>query len=212
MPRVVARVNNPKNEWMFNEMWGVDVSVSTPHLLTALVEEAVSVGSLVRLLVVRGRPGPPVRGHAGRRVAGRRARTSPSSGFPRDSTVVAILRDDHVVVPRGDTVAARRRRGPGPHLARGRSRRSSPRCSGRPASARSEPRRRNRSSSGPGQPMARNATRCGPAAGHVGRHPRARGLPADDRRCTELLGVPGQQPLARRRAHAFPCMLDRRRS
>src|SRR5262249_14493203 len=50
VPRVVARVNHPANEWLFNESWGVDVSVSTPHLLTALVEEAVSVGSLVRLL------------------------------------------------------------------------------------------------------------------------------------------------------------------
>ena len=49
VPRVVARVNNPKNEWMFNEMWGVDVSVSTPHLLSALVEEAVSIGDLVRI-------------------------------------------------------------------------------------------------------------------------------------------------------------------
>ena len=45
VPRVVARVNNPKNEWMFNEMWGVDVAVSTPHLLTALVEEAVNNGA-----------------------------------------------------------------------------------------------------------------------------------------------------------------------
>ena len=44
VPRVVARVNNPKNEWMFNETWGVDVSVSTPHLITGLVQEAVSVG------------------------------------------------------------------------------------------------------------------------------------------------------------------------
>lgn len=43
-------VNHPQNHWLFNETWGVDVSVSTPHLLTALVEEAVSVGSLVRLL------------------------------------------------------------------------------------------------------------------------------------------------------------------
>ena len=50
VPRVVARINNPANQWLFNENWGVDVSVSTPHLLTALVEEAVSVGSLVRLL------------------------------------------------------------------------------------------------------------------------------------------------------------------
>ena len=42
VPRTVARVNNPKNEWMFDEAWGVDVAVSTPRLMTALVEEAVS--------------------------------------------------------------------------------------------------------------------------------------------------------------------------
>ncbi len=102
VPRVVARVNNPKNHWMFNEMWGVDVSVSTPHLLTALVEEAVSVGSLVRLLTFEG-------GRAGL-VEVTLAASSPAVnkeivelGFPRDSTVVAILRQDHVVVPRGDT-------------------------------------------------------------------------------------------------------------
>jgi trk system potassium uptake protein TrkA len=102
VPRVVARVNNPKNQWMFNEMWGVDVSVSTPHLLTALVEEAVSVGSLVRLLSFEG-------GRAGL-VEVTLAPGSPAIdreivelGFPRDSTVVAILRQDHVVVPRGDT-------------------------------------------------------------------------------------------------------------
>ena len=54
VPRVVARVNHPKNQWLFTESWGVDVSVSTPQLLTALVEEAVSVGSLVRLLRFEG--------------------------------------------------------------------------------------------------------------------------------------------------------------
>ena len=49
VPRTVARVNHPRNEWMFNEAWGVDVSVSTPRIMSALVEEAVSVGDLVRL-------------------------------------------------------------------------------------------------------------------------------------------------------------------
>jgi trk system potassium uptake protein TrkA len=102
VPRVVARINHPKNEWMFNEMWGVDVSVSTPHLLTALVEEAVSVGTLVRLLSFEG-------GRA-RLVEVTLAADSPAAdreiaelGLPRDSTVVAIVRKDHVVVPRGDT-------------------------------------------------------------------------------------------------------------
>ncbi len=47
---MVARVNHPKNEWLYNESWGVDVAVSTPRMLTALVEEAVSVGDLVRLM------------------------------------------------------------------------------------------------------------------------------------------------------------------
>ena len=47
VPRTVARVNSPKNEWLFDETWGVDVAVSTPRIMTALVEEAVSVGSLV---------------------------------------------------------------------------------------------------------------------------------------------------------------------
>jgi trk system potassium uptake protein TrkA len=53
VPRVVARVNHPKNEWMFDESWGVDVAVSTPRMLSALVEEAVSVGDLVRLFSFR---------------------------------------------------------------------------------------------------------------------------------------------------------------
>jgi trk system potassium uptake protein len=101
VPRVVARVNHPKNHWLFNEAWGVDVSVSTPHLLTALVEEAVSVGSLVRLLqfadaqmveVTLADTSPAV----GSRLA--------SLGMPRDASVVAVVRDRHVIVPHGETV------------------------------------------------------------------------------------------------------------
>ncbi|MCL3862202.1 TrkA family potassium uptake protein [Actinotalea sp. K2] len=49
VPRTVARVNNPKNEWMFDEAWGVDVAVSTPRIMTAMVEEAVAVGDLVKI-------------------------------------------------------------------------------------------------------------------------------------------------------------------
>src|SRR5487761_2775276 len=53
VPRVVARVNHPKNEWLFDASWGVDVAVSTPRIISALVEEAVSVGDLVRLFTFR---------------------------------------------------------------------------------------------------------------------------------------------------------------
>jgi trk system potassium uptake protein TrkA len=103
VPRVIARVNHPKNEWMFNENWGVDLSVSTPHLITALVEEAVTVGRLVRILQFEG-------GQA-RLVEATLADDSPvvdralkEVDVPRDATVVAVVRDEHVVMPRGDTV------------------------------------------------------------------------------------------------------------
>ncbi|MET0894581.1 MAG: TrkA family potassium uptake protein [Acidimicrobiia bacterium] len=103
VPRVIARVNHPKNEWLFNENWGVDLSVSTPHLITALVEEAVSVGRLVRILQFEG-------GHA-RLVEVTLAEDSPvidkalkDVDVPRNATVVAIVRHEHVVMPRGDSI------------------------------------------------------------------------------------------------------------
>jgi trk system potassium uptake protein TrkA len=103
VPRVVARCNHPKNRWLFNQTWGVDVSVSTPHLLTALVEEAVSVGSLVRILQL-------AQGET-RLVEVTLAEDSPANGLslsqldmPRDATIVAVVRENRVVVPRGDTV------------------------------------------------------------------------------------------------------------
>ncbi|MFN8034567.1 MAG: TrkA family potassium uptake protein [Acidimicrobiia bacterium] len=102
VPRVIARVNHPKNHWLFNESWGVDLSVSTPHLITALVDEAVSVGRLVRLFQLEGgavrlvevtlADDTPVAGQAIRDVE-----------IPRDATFVAVVRDEHVVMARGDT-------------------------------------------------------------------------------------------------------------
>lgn len=102
VPRVIARVNHPANERLFNEAWGVDISVSTPHLLTALVEEATTVGQLVRLLQLRGgkvdlvectlTPDSPV---VGKEIS--------QLEVPRGANIVAVIRDGSVVVPRGDT-------------------------------------------------------------------------------------------------------------
>jgi trk system potassium uptake protein TrkA len=99
--RVVARVNHPKNEWLFNESWGVDVSVSSPRLLAAVVEEAVSVGDLVRLLTFR-------QGQANlveltlsddAPIVGKLVGDVP---WPVDAALVAILRDGRVIVPSPD--------------------------------------------------------------------------------------------------------------
>jgi trk system potassium uptake protein len=103
VPRVIARVNHPKNEWLFNENWGVDVAVSTPSLISALVEEAVSVGRLVRILQFEG-------GNV-RLVEVTLAEDAPvvdkairELDIPRDATIVAVVRREHVVMPRGDTI------------------------------------------------------------------------------------------------------------
>ncbi|GAA3188535.1 TrkA family potassium uptake protein [Dactylosporangium siamense] len=101
VPRVVARINRAENEWLFNEQWGVDVSVSKPRLMAALVEEAVSVGDLVRLMTFRQSEanlveitlpeGAPYVGHPVREVP-----------LPHDSALVAILRGKRVLVPTPD--------------------------------------------------------------------------------------------------------------
>lgn len=96
--RVVARVNNPANEWLFNDAWGVDVAVSTPRMLAAMVEEAVSVGDLVRLMTFRQSQAnlveitlPEETPLAGKAVS--------ELELPRDAALVTILRGDRVIVP-----------------------------------------------------------------------------------------------------------------
>ncbi|HEX5493118.1 MAG TPA: TrkA family potassium uptake protein [Mycobacteriales bacterium] len=99
--RVVARINDPRNEWLFDQAWGVDVAVSTPRVLAALVEEAVSVGDLVRLMTFQqGQanlveitlpPDAPFNGRPVRDVS-----------LPRDAALVAVLRGGRVIVPTPD--------------------------------------------------------------------------------------------------------------
>ena len=99
--RTVARVNRAENEWLFTDQWGVDVSVSKPRLMAALVEEAVTVGDLVRLMTFRQSEAnlveitlPPTAPYVGRPV-----RDVP---MPRDAALVAILRGKRVLVPTPD--------------------------------------------------------------------------------------------------------------
>ncbi|WP_028922859.1 potassium channel family protein [Pseudonocardia acaciae] len=99
--RVVARVNDPRNEWLFDENWGVDVAVSTPRMLAAVVEEAVSVGDLVRLMTLR-------QGQANL-VEVTLPETTPLAGrpvrelkLPVDAALVAVLRGGRVIVPQPD--------------------------------------------------------------------------------------------------------------
>ena len=101
VPRTVGRVNHPSNEWLFSESWGIDVSVSTPRLMAALVEEAVTVGDLVRLFTFRQSntnlveltmpDDSPLVGHRLAEVT-----------WPDDVVLVAILRDNSIQTPDRD--------------------------------------------------------------------------------------------------------------
>src|SRR6478609_9170640 len=87
-----------KNEWLFNDVWGVDVAVSTPRLMCALVEEAVTVGDLVRLLTFHEGDAnlvemtlPDDSPQVGVRIGDIR--------FPGDVVLVALIRDGHAQPP-----------------------------------------------------------------------------------------------------------------
>lgn len=101
--RTVGRVNNPKNDWMFDDSWGVDVAVNTPRLMTALVEEAVEVGDLVRLLTLQGGIASMVE-FTVPTDSPLTGRTLGSVDWPADTTVTAILRDDAPITPSSDDV------------------------------------------------------------------------------------------------------------
>ena len=88
---------------MFNQMWGVDISVSTPHLITSLVQEATSVGNFVRLMQLKG-------GNA-ELVEVTLAESSPAANkaiselvLPRSASIVAVVRAERVMVPTKETV------------------------------------------------------------------------------------------------------------
>ena len=98
VPRTVARVNHPNNEWLFSEAWGVDVNVSTPRIMSALVEEAVSVGDLVRLFTFRQGDAnlveltlPEDSPMIGQRVG--------DIDWPVDTALVTIIREGRVLRP-----------------------------------------------------------------------------------------------------------------
>jgi len=101
VPRTVARVNHPNNEWLFNDQWGVDVAVSTPRIMSALIEEAVTVGDVVRLLTFK-------RGKTNL-VELTLPNDSPAIGarlrdlnLPGDGVIVAIVRDGQARPPERD--------------------------------------------------------------------------------------------------------------
>jgi trk system potassium uptake protein len=101
--RVVARVNDMRNEWLFTESWGVDVAVSAPAALVAAIEGAIDIGHVVRLMELRqGQVSlAKLTLPEGDPLVGQRMRDLP---LPQNSALAVVIRDSGIVLPQPDDV------------------------------------------------------------------------------------------------------------
>ncbi len=103
VPRIIARINNPKNAWLFTPEMGIDVALNQADLMAKLIAEEMSLGDMMTLLKLRRGeyslveekvdPAALVVGKAVRELR-----------LPEACTLVAILRKGELIVPHGDTV------------------------------------------------------------------------------------------------------------
>jgi len=100
--RTVARVNNPRNERIFNEL-GVDVPVNATKIIAKIIEEEASFEDFITLMTFKRGKLALVRVDltAESPVIDKMVR---EIGLPENSVLVSILRGDAIIVPKGDTV------------------------------------------------------------------------------------------------------------
>lgn len=103
VPRTIARINHPRNAWMFTEEMGVDVAVNQADLMAHLIAEEMSLGDMMTLLKLHTGSYSLVeeRVHPGAIAAGRVVR---NLDLPDHCVLTAIIRDGQLIPPRGDTV------------------------------------------------------------------------------------------------------------
>jgi trk system potassium uptake protein TrkA len=101
--RTIARVNNPRNAWLFDDKLHVDVAVNQAELLARLIEEEMSLGDMMTLLQLRRGKYSLVEEKI---PSGARALGVPIKElkFPENCVIAAIIRNGEIVVPRGATV------------------------------------------------------------------------------------------------------------
>lgn len=103
VPRVIARVINPKNRWLFNKGFGVDVEVSASDIIATIVEEETTLGEVITVMKLQsgdiGLVEITIPGDS-------RAVNRPLSGLelPPDTLLVTVVREDAMRIPTADTV------------------------------------------------------------------------------------------------------------
>jgi trk system potassium uptake protein len=105
VPHTIARINNPKNEWLFRDSFGVDIALSNTHMIAKILQEEVALGDLVTLLKLK-------KGDVSL-VEFTLEESSPGIGkaikdldLPSDVILVSIIRGNELILPKGSTVLA----------------------------------------------------------------------------------------------------------
>jgi trk system potassium uptake protein TrkA len=103
VPRVIARVNNPKNAWLYIPEMGVDVALNQADLLAHLIAEEMSLGDMMTLLKLRKGLYSLVeeKVHPDSIANGKAVR---DLDFPPRCALAAIIRKGELTIPRGDIV------------------------------------------------------------------------------------------------------------
>ncbi len=102
VPRVIARVNNPKNAWLFTPEMGVDVALNQADILARLVAEEMSLGDMMTLLKLRKGEYSLIeeKVHPLSPAATKNLR---DLQIPSECVIVAIIRKNQLLIPHGDT-------------------------------------------------------------------------------------------------------------
>lgn len=103
VPHTIARINNPNNEWLFKDQFGVDIALSNTHMIAKILQEEVALGDIVTLLKLRKGDLSLVEltlsedcGAVGQEVS--------KITLPPDTVLVSIIRGNDVLIPHGPTV------------------------------------------------------------------------------------------------------------
>jgi len=101
--KVIAAVRNPRNRWLYNRSWGVDVAIDSAEIVTKLIEEEATLADVVTLLDLREGEVTvsSMTINAGHWAAGK---TMKQLGLPEGCVVAALLHDTQILMPKDETV------------------------------------------------------------------------------------------------------------
>ena len=96
--RVIAKINNPKNAWLFTPEMGVDVAINQANILSRLIAEEMSLGDMMTLLKLRKGEFSVVeeKVHPASAAAGKRLS---ELDLPADCVIAAIIRKGKMIIP-----------------------------------------------------------------------------------------------------------------